>query len=65
MLQVLGGWLIGHRLQHASQLYGLFAVVFGLIFWINLGAQLFLYATELNLVLARREWPRSIRSDPA
>jgi YihY family inner membrane protein len=62
ILQVLGGWLIGHRLHHASQLYGLFAVVLGLIFWINLGAQLFLYSSELNVVLARHEWPRPIRS---
>lgn len=62
VMQVLGGWLIGHRLSHASQLYGAFAVVLGLIFWINIGAQMFLYATELNLVVARREWPRSIRA---
>ncbi|HEY8081125.1 MAG TPA: YhjD/YihY/BrkB family envelope integrity protein [Acidimicrobiales bacterium] len=65
ILQVAGGWLIGHRLHHASQLYGLFAVVLGLIFWINLGAQLFLYASELNLVVTRHEWPRSIRSEAA
>jgi hypothetical protein len=39
--------------------------VLGLIFWINLGAQLFLYASELNLVVTRHEWPRSIRSEAA
>jgi YihY family inner membrane protein len=60
LLQTFGGWLVGHRLAHASSLYGLFAIVLGLIFWINLGAQLFLYSTELNVVLARREWPRSL-----
>jgi len=65
ILQLLGGWLVGHRLQHASELYGVFAIVLGLIFWINLGAQLFLYSTELNLVLTRHEWPRSLRSEPA
>ena len=40
-------------------------VVLGLIFWINLGAQLFLYSTELNLVVAGREWPRSFRTAPS
>jgi YihY family inner membrane protein len=62
ILQVAGGLLIGHRLTHATQFYGLIAIVLGLIFWINLGAQLFLYATELNLVVVGREWPRSFRS---
>jgi YihY family inner membrane protein len=61
LLQTFGGWLIGHRLAHATALYGLFAIVLGLIFWINLGAQLFLYSTELNVVLTQREWPRSLR----
>jgi len=64
VVQLLGGWLVGHRLQHASELYGAFAIVLGLIFWINLGAQLFLYSTELNLVLLRHEWPKSLRSEP-
>ncbi len=62
VLQLLGGWLIGHRLHHASQVYGFFAIVLGLIFWINLGAQLFLYSSELNCVVAGREWPRSLRT---
>jgi YihY family inner membrane protein len=62
VLQVIGGLLVGHRLHRATQLYGVFAIVLGLIFWINLGAQLFLYSTELNLVLAKGEWPRSFRA---
>jgi uncharacterized BrkB/YihY/UPF0761 family membrane protein len=65
ILQVVGGLLIGHRLDRARGFYGTFGVVFGLIFWINLGAQLFLYSTELNLVVAGHEWPRSFRSAPA
>ena len=65
LLQALSGYLLGHRLHHASQIYGFFAVVLGLVFWLNLGAQLFLYSTELNLVIARREWPRYFfSSDP-
>jgi uncharacterized BrkB/YihY/UPF0761 family membrane protein len=64
ILQVVAGLLVGHRLYRATQFYGTFAVILGLIFWINLGAQLFFYATELNLVVAGREWPRSFRSAP-
>jgi uncharacterized BrkB/YihY/UPF0761 family membrane protein len=65
VLQVLGGLLIGQRLHRATEFYGTFGVVFGLILWINLGAQLFLYSTELNLVVAGHEWPRSFRTPPA
>ncbi len=64
LLQVAAGLLIGHRLHRATEFYGTFAIVLGLIFWINLGAQLFLYSTELNLVVAGHEWPRSFRSRP-
>jgi hypothetical protein len=35
-----------------------------LIFWLYLGAQLSLYAAELNVVLARRLYPRSIVQPP-
>lgn len=65
LLQVVAGLLIGHRLHRATEFYSTFAVVLGLIFWINLGAQLFLYSTELNLVVAGREWPRSFRTVPS
>jgi len=64
IIQAFGGYLVGHRLQHASQIYGFFAVVFGLIFWISLGVQLFLYSSELNVVLHRREWPRYLFGEP-
>jgi len=64
ILQVVGGLLIGHRLNRATDFYGAFGIVFGLILWINIGAQLFLYSTELNLVVAGHEWPRSFRSSP-
>jgi YihY family inner membrane protein len=63
-LQGLGGYLIAHQLRHASQVYGYFASVLGLISWLSLGAQLTLYAAELNVVLARRLWPRSIVQPP-
>ncbi len=64
LLQALSGYLLGHKFHHASQIYGVFAIVLGLIFWINLGAQLFMYSSELNLVLLRHEWPRYVFGEP-
>jgi uncharacterized BrkB/YihY/UPF0761 family membrane protein len=64
VLQAFGGYLLGHQLARSSQIYGFFAIVLGTIFWLNLGAQLFLYSSELNVVQARRLWPRSL-FDPA
>jgi uncharacterized BrkB/YihY/UPF0761 family membrane protein len=64
ILQVGGALLVGHQLKHASQVYGYFASVLGLISWLYLGAQLTLYAAEINVVHARRLWPRSIVQPP-
>jgi len=63
-LQYLGTSLLQHHLTRAGALYGVFAVVLGLVFWINLGAQLFLYATEVNVVADQHLWPRGL-TEPA
>jgi hypothetical protein len=44
--------------------YGFFAVVLGLLSWLFLGSQLTLYAAEVNVVLSRRLWPRSLLQPP-
>jgi YihY family inner membrane protein len=54
VLQAAGGYLVGHYLRHTSQVYGVFAIVLGLLFWLYLGARLTLYAAEINVVAARR-----------
>jgi YihY family inner membrane protein len=64
LLQLGGTYLINHQLRHTSEVYGLFAVVLGLASWLYLEAQLTLYAAELNVVRARRLWPRSIVQPP-
>jgi YihY family inner membrane protein len=64
VLQAIGGYLVGHYLRHTSQVYGVFAIVLGLLFWLYLGAQLALYAAEVNVVAARRLWPRSLQRVP-
>lgn len=64
VLQALGGYIVSHQLQHASATYGTFAIVVGLLGWMYIGAQLTLYAAELNVVRARRLWPRSLIQPP-
>ena len=61
LLQFGGVLLIGHQLRHLSTLYGTFATVLGLIWWIALGAMITVYAAEANVVLTRHLWPRSIQ----
>jgi membrane protein len=62
VLQALGGYVIGHRLESAKA-YGSFAAVIGLLAWIYLGAQVTLLGAEMNVVRARRLWPRALDPD--
>jgi membrane protein len=64
VLQVLGGVYIKHVVSKASNTYGTFALVIGVLAWLHLGAQLTLYGAELNSVLARRLYPRSLLVPP-
>ncbi|MEW6472872.1 MAG: YihY/virulence factor BrkB family protein [Actinomycetota bacterium] len=63
LLQVAGGAIIDSKLKGASQTYGTFAVVIGLLSWLYLQAQLTLFAGEVNVVRSRRLWPRSLDPD--
>jgi YihY family inner membrane protein len=64
ILLTAGTVLIQHQLRHAQAVYGQFAFVLGLIAWLSLVAQLLVYCAELNVVLAKRLWPRSIVQPP-
>ena len=64
LLQHLGGYYIDHELKRTGPLYGVFAFVLGLLAWLYLGAQLSIFAAEINVVKVRRLWPRSFFSDP-
>jgi YihY family inner membrane protein len=64
ILQALGGFYVSRELQGASDVYGTFAVVIGLLAWIFLGAQLTLLAAEVNVVRKRHLWPRSLVQPP-
>ena len=64
VLQVLGTYLVHHFL-HSDSVYGtLFAPVLGLVAWMYLAARITVYCAEINVVLARRLWPRSLVPPP-
>ncbi len=64
VLQVIGGYFVGHSLHRSSELYGTFGLVLGLIAWLYLQAQITMYAVEMNVTAVRRLWPRSLFPPP-
>ena len=62
-LQALGGVFVTQVLAGSSQTYGGFAAVVGLLSWLLIASELILIAAELNVVLARKLWPRSLTGD--
>ena len=63
-LQRLGTLFITHELKGATQTYGTFATVIALLAFLYLGSQIILYCAEINVVKARRLWPRALTGDP-
>jgi uncharacterized BrkB/YihY/UPF0761 family membrane protein len=64
VLQTVGVSIVNRQLEQANLVYGVFAVVIVLLGWLYLSSQLVLYAAEINVVLARRLWPRSLLQAP-
>ena len=64
LLQWLGGWYVARQLSRASATFGTFALVIGLLSWLYLASTVTLFAAEVNVVLARRLWPRSLAPPP-
>ncbi|MGD0595352.1 MAG: YihY/virulence factor BrkB family protein [Acidimicrobiales bacterium] len=62
LLITVGSGLIQHQVRHSSATYGQFGVVIGLVGFLFLLAKISLYGAELNSVLARHLWPRSLVS---
>ena len=63
ILQAIGGWYFDRTVTGASDTYGTFALVIGLLSWFWLGSHLLLLSAEVNVVLHRRLWPRSLTGD--
>jgi len=59
-LQLVGGEYVSRVIVDASDVYGTFAVMFGLLVWIALLARVTLLAGEVNVVRAQRLWPRTV-----
>jgi membrane protein len=60
ILLLLGTWLVKRHIDQATAVYGVLAWVIGLLAWISLVAQVFLFGAEINVVKLRRLWPRSL-----
>ncbi|MGH9082656.1 MAG: YihY/virulence factor BrkB family protein [Acidimicrobiales bacterium] len=64
VLEEVGGLIVSHYLRNDSAVYGLFGIVLGLFAWVYIAVEMTVYAAELNVVLARRLWPRAIVQPP-
>jgi YihY family inner membrane protein len=60
ILLAVGGYVVDRQLRHASSTYGVFAIVIGMLSWLYLATNVTLLAAEINVVTARKLWPRSL-----
>lgn len=60
VLQAVGTYFVAHRLKGASEIYGTFGIVLGLLAWIYLEAVIVVLCAELNVVVRRHLWPRAL-----
>jgi uncharacterized BrkB/YihY/UPF0761 family membrane protein len=59
-LITVGTGLVAHQLKNASDTYGTFGTVIGIVAFLLLLAKISMYAAELNPVLARKLYPRAL-----
>jgi len=59
-LTLVAGIYVQHVISRVSGLYGPFAATIGLLAYVSLIVQFFVIATEVNVVRAKRLWPRSL-----
>lgn len=64
ILQHVGSLYVDHVIRHAKETSGFFALVLGMLAWLYLGGQVTVLAAEINVVRARRLWPRSFFAEP-
>jgi YihY family inner membrane protein len=63
VLQSAGAWYLQYTVTRASDTYGTFAFVIGLLSWFLLLANLVVFAAEVNIVRRWRIWPRSLTGE--
>jgi membrane protein len=59
-LTLVAGLYVQRVVARMSSIYGPFATTIGLLAYVSLAVQLFVLATEVNVVRAKRLWPRSL-----
>ncbi len=59
-LTLIGGLYIQHVISRMTGVFGPFASTIGLLAYVSLAVQIFVFATEVNVVRARRLWPRAL-----
>jgi uncharacterized BrkB/YihY/UPF0761 family membrane protein len=59
-LNLVAGIYVQDVIARTSGIYGPFATTIGLLAYVSLIVQLFVVATEVNVVRAKRLWPRSL-----
>ena len=62
VLQLTGTAYVGHVFKDASNTYGVFALVLGLIAWLFLAAIALVLCVEINVVRTKGLYPRSLRT---
>jgi membrane protein len=60
VLQTVGTYFLLHKIKGSTEVYGTFGLVLGMIAWIYIEALVVVFCAELNVVLRRRLWPRSL-----
>jgi membrane protein len=60
VLQTLGTYYLLHKVKGATEVYGTFGLVLGMIAWIYFEALIVVFCAELNVVLRRQLWPRAL-----
>jgi YihY family inner membrane protein len=64
VLQLVGEAVVNHMLHGMTATYGVFAIVLGLMAWLFILSRIMMYSAEVNVVLARELWPRSLNPPP-
>ncbi|MGH3825621.1 MAG: YihY/virulence factor BrkB family protein [Pseudonocardiaceae bacterium] len=60
VLQTVGALFVSRELAGASQIYGVFGLVLGLLAWLYVQAVIVVFCAEINAVRSRRLWPRNL-----
>ena len=62
-LTLIGGLYVQRVIARMTSVFGPFASTIGLLAYVSLLIQIFVFATEVNVVRAKRLWPRSLTEE--